>query len=142
MLQYNQPITFGPGGAAQELNPVGISFDDNGPFSWTIAQVAELDVQLPIPRDSVALELTATPFTHEDRIKSQQVFIYLNGLFQGFCTLSQNETKSFPILRSAFSPRVSRLTFVLPTAASPKRMGIGEDMRELGMALTSLIFVI
>ncbi len=142
MVQYNQPITFGPGSAAQELTSNGFSFEDNGPYSWTIAPVAEIDVQLPMPREAVTLELTATPFTHEERVRAQQVFIYLNGLFQGFCTMTENGTKSFPIQRTAFSPRASRLTFVIPTAVSPKKAGLGPDARELGIAISSLTFVV
>ena len=142
MLQFNEPITFGPAGTAKELKPSGLSFDDAGPYSWTIAPMADLEVQLPIARDTISLEINATPFTPEGNISLQQVFVYLNGLFQGFCALEKHETRSIPIVRSALTTRASRLTFVIPTAASPKSIGVGDDIRELGLALNSLTFVV
>ncbi len=140
MLQFNEPITFGPSGSARELNPTGISFEDSGPYSWTIAPVAEIEIQLPLARETITLEVNATPFTPENTIASQQVFIYLNGLFQGFCSMDKREKKSITITRAALSTRPSKLTFVIPTAASPKSVGIGPDIRELGLALNTITF--
>jgi|SRR6185437_4105033 len=141
MLQFNEPITFGPAGSARDLNPTGISFEDSGAYSWTIAPVADLEVQLPLARETIKLEVNAMPFTPENTIVSQQVFIYLNGLFQGFCSMERREKKSIALTRSALTTRPSRLTFVIPTAASPKSIGIGPDIRELGLALNTLTFV-
>src|SRR6185437_5754433 len=142
MVHFNEPITFGPSGSARELNPTGISFRDAGPNSWTTAQVVEIEVQLPITSDPITLEMNAAPFLAESgNIASQQVFIYLNGVFQGYCSLEKREKKSIRLTRRPKTDGSSKLTFVIPTAASPKSVGIGPDVRELGLALNSITFV-
>ena len=141
MLQYNQPITFGRNGLARQCEPHGFSFEEDGAFSWTVDQLAHLELRLPIPRSDVVLEVQARPFIHETEIPYQQVYFYLNGLFQGFATFRSERTATFHLLRSAFSPRGNRLSFVLPTAKSPEQAGLSSDVRVLGLALSAVTFV-
>jgi hypothetical protein len=42
--------------------------------------------------------------------------------------------------RSAVSGHATRLSLGIPTAASPKSLRIGEDLRELGIYLASITF--
>jgi hypothetical protein len=61
-INYNVPITFGPNGTAKGLNCVGIDFSEDGVQSWTIAPLAELEIQLPPARQDVIVEVEASPF--------------------------------------------------------------------------------
>jgi hypothetical protein len=138
-ISYNEPITFGSLGTAAGLNCEGIDFSDEAQ-SWTCAPTAELDIQLPFARQDVMVQLVASPFLVPDIIFAQDVFIFLGGLFVGFYTLTGHSIRSFPVNRSVVSGRATRLSLAIPTAASPKALELSEDLRQLGIYLTSITF--
>jgi hypothetical protein len=140
MVAYAKPITFGRYGTAKDLLCTGIDFSEEGDHSWTSAPVAELDIQLPPARHAVILQLDAAPFIIPERVTAQTVFVYMGGLFVGFCKFATNEVRSLSIQPNALTSRVSRLSLVMPTAISPMSLGISDDERELGIRLTSIIF--
>jgi hypothetical protein len=139
-VNYNEPITFGRQGSASALNCEGIDFSESGSQSWTCAPVAELDVQLPFARQDVTVELDASPFLVPDFVSAQNVFIYLGGLFVGFYILRGHMIRSFPVNRSVVSGRATRLALVIPTAISPNALHMSEDLRELGIYLSTITF--
>jgi hypothetical protein len=139
-INYNEPITFGSTGNAVGLNCNGIDFSEDGGRSWTRASVAEMDIQLPFARQDVELELNASPFLVPGKLAAQNVFIFLGGLFVGYLTLAAPTIRSFPVNRGVVSGRSTRLSLVIPTAASPQQLGLSEDLRELGIYLTSITF--
>jgi hypothetical protein len=138
-INYNEPITFGRQGSAVNLNCEGVDFSD-ATQSWTFAPTAEMDVQLPFARQDVTVQLEASPFLVPDIISAQNVFIFLGGLFVGFYTLRGHAIRSFPVNRSVVSGRATRLSLVIPTATSPKALQMSEDLRQLGIYLTSITF--
>ncbi len=138
-ISYNEPITFGMQGTAATLNCEGIDFSDVSQ-SWTYAPTAEMDVQLPFARQDVMVEVEATPFLVPDVVSAQNVFIFLGGLFVAYYTLRGHIVRSFPVNRSVISGRATRLSLVIPTAVSPKALDMSEDLRELGIYLTSITF--
>ena len=139
-ISYNVPITFGRNGTAKTLNCLGIDFSEDGIQSWTDAPVAELEVQLPPARQEVQFQIEASPFLVPDIVTSQQVFIFLGGMFVGFCRLVGYGVHSFPVNRSIISGRPNRLSLVLPNATSPSSLHESEDMRELGIYLHAIVF--
>jgi hypothetical protein len=139
-ISYNEPITFGRNGTARSLNCTGIDFSEDGNLSWTNAPVAELDVQLPAARQDVFVRLEVSPFIVPDMVSSQQVFIFMGGLFTGYCTLRGHDVRIFPVSRSLISVRPMRLSLIMPGATSPSALLLSEDMRELGICLHSIVF--
>ena len=139
-IHYNQIISFGRQGTARALKCRGIDFEEANSHSWTIAPMAELEVDLPFARHEVFIQIQATPFTVENKIDYQQVFMFVGGLFTGFFYLQDFDTKTFPIARSALSGKETRVTFVIPTAVSPRRLGLDHDERELGIYISSMLF--
>lgn len=139
-INYNEAITFGASGSAVGLNCNGIDFSEDGGRSWTRAPVAELDVQLPFARQDVEVELNASPFLVPGVLNSQNVFIFLGGLFVGFHTLTSHTIRSFPVNRGVVSGRSTRLSLVIPTATSPQALELSEDLRQLGICLTAITF--
>jgi hypothetical protein len=140
-MDYNQPITFGRSGLINDLSPSGFDTSEDANHSWTVKQFCEFEVALPMPRQEVSLRIEATPFLAQGKVNSQQLFVYVNGLFQGFHTFYVDEHVVFQILRNAISSRATRVQLVLPTAASPQALGISADIRPLGIALTRLTFL-
>jgi hypothetical protein len=139
-ISYNEPITFGREGTAKSLVCVGIDFTEEGFQSWTSAPVAELDIQLPPARHDVQLELNLAPFIVPDVVSTQQLFAFIGGLFVGYCNVSRPDVASFSVVRNIMSGRVIRMSLVLPNAVSPSSLGMSEDMRELGIYLSSIVF--
>jgi hypothetical protein len=139
-ISYNEPITFGRNGTAQGLNCTGIDFSEDGSQSWTSAPVAEIDVQLPFARQDIMLEINATPYLIDGRVAMQDVFVFTGGLFTGFAKLAGHTLLSFPLNRSTLSGRSTRLALVIPTAVSPRSLGLSQDQRELGIYLNAITF--
>jgi hypothetical protein len=139
-IGYNEPVTF-RNGTARALNCVGIDFSEDGLQSWTVAPVVELDIQLPFGRQTISLRLEGNPFTLAGAVPVQKVFVFIDGSFIGYANFAGHSVKTFPIGRSVMSGRLMRLTLVIPTATSPADVYASEDMRELGLHLTSVIFI-
>jgi hypothetical protein len=139
-ISYNVPITFGRNGTAKGLNSTGIDFSEDSTQSWTSAPLAELDIQLPPARQDVVVQIEASPFLVANIVSSQQVFIFMGGIFVGFCKLTGHDVKTFPVARTIISGRSSRMSLVLPNATSPSASLLSEDMRELGIYLNTIVF--
>jgi hypothetical protein len=140
VIAYNEPITFGSHGTARSLNCTGIDFSEDGDQSWTNAPMAELDIEVPFARQGVLFRLEATPFIIPDIISAQNVFIFLGGLFIGYCTLRGHGVSTFSVNRNIIGSRPGRLSLAIPTATSPSSLHMSDDMRELGICLTSITF--
>ena len=139
-IHYNEAITFGRTGTARKLNCSGIDFDEDTGRSWTHAPVAELDCSLSFPRQDVLLEIEASPYLVPNRISVQKMFIYLGGSFIGYCALTGHSVREFLVNRNTVANRFTRLSLVIPTAVSPLSLGLSEDVRELGICLSSILF--
>ncbi len=137
-MKYDEPVTFGARGTAKTLSPVGFDFSDTV-TSWTTIQHCSLEASLPIPRQDISLEIDAFPFV-TDSITSQQLFVYLNGLFVGFHTFADRHLLKCPVSRSAISSRSTVLSLVIPTAVSPNSLGLSSDLRLLGLSFFSISF--
>ncbi len=99
-----------------------------------------MDIQLPFARQDVEVELNASPFLVPGKLAAQNVFIFLGGLFVAYLTLTAHTIRSFPVNRGVVSGRSTRLSLVIPTAASPQQLELSEDLRQLGIYLTSITF--
>ena len=139
LITYDKPVTFGRDGTARNPNCTGIDFFEENQ-SWTSAPVAELDIQLPFAQQDVMFDLDATPFVIPDRIAAQKVFVFVGGMFVGYCALTDHDVRTFPVNRNVISGRAARLSLVIPTATSPNSLHMGEDVRELGICLISIAF--
>jgi hypothetical protein len=98
---------------------------------------------LSFPRTDVLLEIEAAPFIVRDLISIQHMFLFLGGSFIGFCALTGDAVRQFPVNRNAISggpARSTRLSLVIPTAVSPSSLGLSDDVRELGFHLSSITF--
>ena len=139
-IAYDRPITFGRAGNARTLNSRGIDFEEDGDHSWTCESTAELDIPLPLFQRNIALKIAASPFLVPDTLRSQQVFVFINSLFVGCISLDGFATNEFRLARLPISEQEIHLALAIPTAISPKKLGIGNDMRKLGIYLSSVEF--
>jgi hypothetical protein len=141
-IRYNEPITFGRSGMARELRCSGIDFSEAGSESWTYEPVAEMEFELPLVRQDVSLQIEGAPFLIPGTVSVQPVFVFIAGSFVGFGNFSGHAVRTFPVQRNVLNGRPSRLTLVMPNASSPASLGAGEDRRDLGIRLSSIIFLL
>ncbi|HEV2362981.1 MAG TPA: hypothetical protein VGS12_02160 [Caulobacteraceae bacterium] len=126
----------------RELDPEGLDVTEAPNTSWTVRSFVTLTFQVQVPRQDLSLELLAAPFEGAPGSwDGQRLHLYINGLFQAFHNFRVEERIKVPLLRATLAARANKLQLVLPDAASPKTLGVGEDMRELGLNLSEIVFV-
>ncbi len=138
-LRLNEPVTFGKTGSVREMEPYGFDLSEFS-YAWTQDEVAGFTVMVAsMPPDaSLRVHVNARPFTQTGQIERQQFFLFVNGLFVGFRNLTTAEIVEFPLPRNALSPRGLRFEFAIPSAQSPKTLGISSDIRKLGIAISEI----
>ena len=82
------------------------------------------------------LRIKLTPFLVPGKLEAQNVTLKLNGQVIGTLIFQRAEAKEYSVsLPGAVLQKENILTFDLPDAASPKNLGVGEDMRLLGISV-------
>jgi hypothetical protein len=142
-VKLNEPVTFGKAGSIRSMEPYGFDLNEPG-LSWTQEEVAGFSVMIgALPPDAILrLRIAASPFIQTGHIDRQQFFVFINGIFVGFRTLAGYDDVEFLVPRNVVAPRGLRVEFVMPTAASPKSLGISQDVRKLGIAISGLSFAL
>jgi hypothetical protein len=140
-LRLNEPVTFGKTGSVREMDPYGFDLSEMN-HAWTATETAGFSVMMGsvAPDATLQLLVNARPFIQAGHIERQQFFVFMNGLYLGFRTLAKDELTEFPVPRNFLSPRGLRIEFVIPTALSPKSLGISQDIRRLGIAISDVSF--
>jgi hypothetical protein len=86
------------------------------------------------------LRLDMAPFLAPPKLNSQRVLIKLNGQQVGDLRLDTNQTKEYSIaLPQSVLRQNNIVTFELPDAESPRRMGVSEDGRLLGINVQHMV---
>lgn len=102
--------------------------------------MAELEIAFPFSRTDLMMEVVAAPFLVPGAVLAQQVFVSVGGLFTCFVNLRGHATQSYALNRNAISGRTMKMSLVIPTAVAPATLGLSDDGRQLGLAMTSLTF--
>lgn len=134
-------ITFGTAGTINSLPNYGFDLSDGETASWTEQQTAWVDIVPRWPAKDMTLQLTAIPFLVPGHIATQQVFFYVNGLFCGLHGFFERQDCSIAIPRTALSGRSTRIALAIPSAVSPRQLGLSDDVRTLGIAITTLSLI-
>jgi len=107
---------------------------------WSTGKEAEIDLLMP-PERPKELILNIRAFVAK-QWPTQDVEIGLNGQWVKKVKLSQFETNevTIPLPPDIPNSKWLKITLKLPTATSPKSLGMGEDNRMLGIGLKSAVF--
>ena len=132
-LELGDEITFGGDGSIKRYSPVGLDLSEPGLLSWSSAPVVHFEAMIAPSRNDFILQCTVIPFLGQGRLGQQQVFVYVNGIWVGFHTIYNESELALPVPRSTISSRITRFSFVIPTAVSPKHLGLSDDIRILGL---------
>src|SRR5262249_11834294 len=112
-------------------------------FRWSAGKQAALAFGLkPMPQTDCEIDLRFGPFLAQSRIPSQRVTISINGRIIETVTLTENKVQEYKLTLPQELLRVQNyVLFDLPDANSPRDFNLGDDTRELGIALYSMRFI-
>jgi hypothetical protein len=109
---------------------------DDKQHTWA-GLVGELDVPLAMTRNDVLMR--ADVISIQNRGMPQEVFVFINGAFAAFWLVREASEQTARIGASLLKAGGNRFSFVTPRAISPKREGLGEDERVMGVAFRALV---
>lgn len=130
-LAVDRPVEFGTPAADRYLGS-GWSRPE-ATFRWTEGPRAEIVFALQ-GVEQAELRLSLRPFLAPGRLDRQMVALRLNGVPVARWALERPEVRSLVLPPAAVRPE-NVLVLELPDAASPARLGVSRDERELGVAV-------
>jgi len=138
LLNFRTGIDFGSDGNLHEFSPVGFSPTPDEVSTWSEAPVAHLTFRLPPLRHDVRMVIEVFPFLVDNAISRQDCWVFFNGLFVHYQYVTTPADIAFTLPRELLVPRANRLSFALPNATAPKDLGLGNDLRKLGLSFVKL----
>lgn len=138
LLNPKTGIDFGAQGNLREFDLVGFSPESDEVSTWSEAATAEILFRLAPSRADLAFMIELFPYLGEGQLAQQSCWVFFNGLFVHFQVVKAPVEMRFTVPRDALNPRANRLSFALPDATAPKDLGIGDDLRLLGLSFVRL----
>jgi hypothetical protein len=139
-IKLNEPITFGSDGTIGDFEPYGFDLGERE-LSWTAREEAGFSANFGAVQTDLRLQLSAMPYVPEGLVVHQQIFVFANGQWLGFRSLSAFQILEFVLPRALISARLVKIGLAIPTAVSPKQLNLGEDVRKLGLALLKAVVI-
>ena len=116
----------------------GWSRRSEGDFTWTDGKRASLAVDHSPPSGTVLLRSKVMPYWVKNKVEHQRIRILVDHRFAGEWGIDRPgiQEKSLVIPGEFFSHSArTMITLEIPDAVSPASLGIGPDVRELGLAV-------
>jgi hypothetical protein len=108
---------------------------------WTDGLNASMNFRARPPAADVAMVLSCDAFLGEGHIPYQELTVFVNFLRVGFAVIDVPMELEFEIPRWVFKEQDFQVDFYLPKAASPAALGIGSDLRNLGIVVNRMMMI-
>jgi hypothetical protein len=134
-------LGFGPGGNAMPYQGIGWHAPEKSGFTWTREKRAELFLTVKPPTEDLVLRVFAMPYLVPGHLEAQQVGVEINGFRLATLTLRTPGENSLRVVipRMLLRRGTLHLVFDLPDASAPADLGVGGDVRFLGLAVRALV---
>jgi len=106
---------------------------------WTDGPNARLSFSIRPPKSDISLLMTCAPFLVEGKVPFQELHVFVNFLRVGFAVLPAPTEVAVDIPKHVFASPQVQIDFYLPRASSPASLGVGTDLRQLGVAVSRLM---
>jgi hypothetical protein len=92
------------------------------------------------PGSDLVLDMTLKPYLVQGKLEKQQVTVSVNGYKLETLTIDKHETRDYRVTIPSKTLSGSQLAIVfdIPTATAPVDLGIGTDVRTLGVSFKSI----
>ena len=139
-ITYNEPITFGSAGNALGLNCSGIDFSEDGSEFLDLRSGRRNGYSIAV-RTSGRRDATGGHAVSGRRRRHRAKDLHFSWRpVRWLLHPHRSSVNRFPVSRNIVSGRTTRLSLVIPNAASPRSLNLSEDLRELGIYLSSITF--
>jgi hypothetical protein len=126
-----------PTAAGLALLASGWSDPEGEDFVWSDGPEAELRFAMAVPTRDMLCRIEVMPFVATGALLRQRIEVFFNFFRVGYAELAAGrQTVAFEVPRELFMLRTHRVVFHLPDCASPLALGVGDDGRRLGIALS------
>jgi len=136
---YGSVLRFGMTGNSDAIKGSGWSYC-GAEHCWTNGPSAALNLNVPDSGVDHVLSLQFMPFLSDPAVPRQRIGVSVNGelLAEWNADSPEIQTRSLRIPARLIPGQALRVELSLPDSASPKAVGAGGDVRELGIAMLSL----
>jgi len=136
--KINTKIFFGKNGTAEVYQLGGWASPENN-FTWTDAHHTTLAVKILKPKSDLSMKISVSPYLNGSILAQQRVTVLVNGKSVGMLIFDKPgfQEKNITIPNSVLDDEIQNISFELPDAISPKKIGQSEDYRDLALAFRS-----
>jgi len=108
-------------------------------YNWSCAGTATLDIAMEQPRRDLAFSVKLIPNVHPELLPQQRIGVLANGEKVADWVAENKRGTQFSTLvpKNLAASGHIKISFELPDAASPGKLGYGADFRKLAIALYS-----
>ena len=138
--RWGEVLRFGERGNAQPYKAAGWSTPEDQ-IAWTDGSKAELVLPTRSPQGPVRLRLYAGAYLNPGKVDRQRIRCSINRRIAAELVISKPafEVLEVTIAKDFFNdPERTVLTLELPDSISPRSIGDGQDLRQLGIAVSWL----
>jgi hypothetical protein len=138
--RWGEVLHFGLNGNAQSYKAGGWSRPEDQ-ITWSDGGRAELVLPAPSPQGSIRLRFYAAAYLKPGKMDRQRLSVSVNRRLVAELVLSDSDFRVFEIQipRDFFdSQNRTAITFETPDSVSPRVIGDGDDLRQLGLAISWL----
>jgi hypothetical protein len=138
--RWGEVLHFGLNGNAQSYKAGGWSRPEDQ-ITWSDGGRAELVLPTPSPQGSIRLRLYAAVYLHPGKVDRQRVRVSVNRRLAAELVLNNSDFRvlEINIPRDFFGNQDrTAITFETPDSISPIAIGDGNDLRQLGLAISWL----
>jgi hypothetical protein len=136
--EWSKVLNFTERGNAQSYLAAGWGAPE-ATLTWTDGLNARLSFSARTPKSDVTLVMSCTPFLGERKVPFQELHVFTNFLRVGFSVLAQPTEIDIVIPTYVFDRPQIDIDFYIPRAFSPASVGLGADLRVLGVAVHRLM---
>jgi hypothetical protein len=133
-------LKFSAGGNAATYQVEGWNEAESG-LTWTSAKKSTIFLPMDPPPHDLTLTAQLTTFSSGQSPRSVHVQVFANEKLVGVWKVISAFDKRWMVIPKYLMSEQNglQLTFVVPEAASPRSLHLGQDQRVLGIAVTSMI---
>jgi hypothetical protein len=138
--EWGQILRFSSDGSALPYLDTGWTTPEEA-LIWTDGYNSRLSFEVEPAETDISLMLRCAPFLAEGRLPHQELHIFVNFLRVGFRLIPDRTEVALTLPARILAEPKLEIDFYMPKAASPAALGLGGDIRVLGLAVSEMALI-